>query len=134
MSSEETARPLSKSAQRGPVVRFLRKYALQLGIFAVALIVWVLFLIGAPRTFLSKEIYISFMSTTPFFALMAIPLTLVVITGEIDLSFGYMYGLASTASSTAPASSCATSARGRSCSTPAPPPAASPRRWPPSTS
>ncbi len=46
-----------------------------------------LFLIGSPRTFLAKDIYISFMSTTPFFALMAIPLTLVVITGEIDLSF-----------------------------------------------
>ena len=71
----------------GPAGRFLRKYSLQLGIVAVAVVVWVLFLLGSPRTFLSKEIYISFMSTTPFFALMAIPLTLVVITGEIDLSF-----------------------------------------------
>jgi simple sugar transport system permease protein len=53
----------------------------------VALVVWVLFLIGSPITFLSKEIYISFMSTTPFFALIALPLTLLVITGEIDLSF-----------------------------------------------
>jgi simple sugar transport system permease protein len=87
MSSDEIARPLSKAARRGPTSRFLRKYALQLGIVAVALIVWVLFLIGAPRTFLSKEIYISFMSTTPYFALIAIPLTLVIITGEIDLSF-----------------------------------------------
>ena len=87
MSSDEIARPLSKAARRGPTSRFLRKYALQLGIVAVALIVWVLFLIGAPRTFLSKEIYVSFMSTTPYFALIAIPLTLVIITGEIDLSF-----------------------------------------------
>jgi simple sugar transport system permease protein len=87
MSSDEIARPLSKTARRGPTSRFLRKYALQLGIVAVALIVWVLFLIGAPRTFLSKEIYVSFMSTTPYFALIAIPLTLVIITGEIDLSF-----------------------------------------------
>ena len=87
MSSVDVARPLSKTAERGPASRFLRTYALQLGIVAVALLVWVLFLIGSPRTFLSGDIYVAFMSTTPFFALMAIPLTLVVITGEIDLSF-----------------------------------------------
>jgi simple sugar transport system permease protein len=87
MSPDEAARPLSRTAGRGPVSKFLRKYALQLGIVAVAIVVWVLFLIGSPRTFLAGDIYIAFMSTTPFFALIAIPLTLVVITGEIDLSF-----------------------------------------------
>jgi simple sugar transport system permease protein len=87
MSSDEIARPLSKTARRGPVTRFVRKYALQLGIVIVAVVVWVLFLIGSPRTFLAGDIYISFMSTTPYFALIAIPLTLVIITGEIDLSF-----------------------------------------------
>lgn len=87
MTSDEAARPLSRTATRGPASRFLRKYALQLGIVAVAIVVWVLFLIGSPRTFLAGDIYIAFMSTTPFFALVAIPLTLVVITGEIDLSF-----------------------------------------------
>lgn len=65
----------------------LRRYALQIGITFVALFIWVLFLIGSPRTFTSFEIYSSFMSTTPFFALMALPLTLVIIAGEIDLSF-----------------------------------------------
>jgi simple sugar transport system permease protein len=87
MSAEDPARPLSKIARGGPSSRFLRKYSLQLGIVVVAVVVWVLFLIGSPRTFLAGDIYISFMSTTPFFALMAIPLTLVIITGEIDLSF-----------------------------------------------
>jgi simple sugar transport system permease protein len=87
MSPDEAARPRSKTAEAGRVTRFLRKNAIQLGIVAVALVVWVLFLIGSPVTFLSKEIYISFMSTTPFFALIALPLTLLVITGEIDLSF-----------------------------------------------
>src|SRR4030042_85158 len=67
--------------------RFMRKYAIQLGIAVVAVIVWLLYLLGSPRTFLAKDIYIAFMSTTPFFALMAIPLTLVIIAGEIDLSF-----------------------------------------------
>lgn len=71
----------------GGLGQIARRFGLQIGIVAVALIVWLLFLIGSPRTFLSYPIYNAFMSTTPYFALMAIPLTLVVITGEIDLSF-----------------------------------------------
>ncbi len=70
-----------------PLGRFLRTYSLQIGIFFVAVFIWLLFLIGSPRTFLAGDIYVAFMSTTPFFALIAIPLTLVIITGEIDLSF-----------------------------------------------
>ena len=78
---------MSKAAKVSAPVRFLRKYTLQIGIVIVGVFIWLLFLIGAPRTFLSKEIYISFMSTTPFFALMALPLTFIIIIGEIDLSF-----------------------------------------------
>jgi simple sugar transport system permease protein len=84
---ETPLRPLSPSAGRGGLSRQLRKYSLQIGIVFVAVFIWLLFLIGSPRTFLAGDIYGAFMSTTPFFALMAIPLTLVIITGEIDLSF-----------------------------------------------
>lgn len=87
MSDTNEIRPLSNTVGASPMVRFFRKYALQLGILAVAIIVWLVFLIGSPRTFLAGDIYVSFMSTTPYFALVALPLTLVVITGEIDLSF-----------------------------------------------
>jgi simple sugar transport system permease protein len=80
-------RPLSRAAQRSWVGIWLRRYAIQIGIFGVAIFIWILFLIGSPQTFLAREIYISFMTTTPYFAIMAIPLTLVVITGEMDLSF-----------------------------------------------
>jgi simple sugar transport system permease protein len=69
------------------LVQFARRHGLQIGITAVALVVWLLFLIGAPRVFTSYPIYNAFMQSTPYFALMAIPLTLVVITAEIDLSF-----------------------------------------------
>lgn len=86
-AANEVARPLSQTAGGGALIKWLRRYSLQLGIVAVAVVVWILFLIGSPRTFLAKDIYISFMMTTPYFAMMAIPLTLVVITGEIDLSF-----------------------------------------------
>jgi simple sugar transport system permease protein len=70
-----------------PAGRAIRRFGVQIGIVAVALLVWTLFLIGSPQTFLSYPIYNAFMSSTPYFALMAIPLTLVVITKEIDLSF-----------------------------------------------
>ncbi len=76
-----------RDVQRSPLARFLRKWGLQLGITTVGLIIWVFFVIGSPITFLSGQIYQAFMQSTPFFALLALPLTLVVIAKEIDLSF-----------------------------------------------
>jgi simple sugar transport system permease protein len=77
----------SRQQPRGGLARWARRYSLQIGIVGVAVFIWLLFLIGSPRTFLARDIYAAFMSSTPYFALMAIPLTLVVIAGEIDLSF-----------------------------------------------
>ncbi len=68
--------------------RFARENSAQLGILGVFLALWLIFIISAPNTFLSPQIYSAFMSTTPFFAIMAIPLTMVIIAAEIDLSFG----------------------------------------------
>jgi simple sugar transport system permease protein len=70
------------------LVRFARRHGLQIGIVCVFLAIWALFVIGAPETFLSSAIYAAYMSTIPFFAVMALPLTMVVIAGEMDLSFG----------------------------------------------
>lgn len=67
--------------------RFLRGNATQLGIAAVFLLVWLFFIVTAPETFLSSRIYRAFMSTVPFFAIIAMPLTMAIIGGEIDLSF-----------------------------------------------
>ena len=69
------------------LTRFARTYGLQIGIVCVFLAIWALFILGAPRTFLSPQIYAAYMSTIPFFAVMALPLTMVVIAGEMDLSF-----------------------------------------------
>jgi simple sugar transport system permease protein len=68
--------------------RFARTNSAQLGIFAVFVTLWLIFIALAPDTFLSAQIYSAFMLTIPFFAIMAIPLTIVVIAKEIDLSFG----------------------------------------------
>jgi simple sugar transport system permease protein len=67
--------------------KFARSNSAQLGILGVFLILWLIFIVSAPRTFLSPLIYKAFMSSIPFFAIMAIPLTIVVIAGEMDLSF-----------------------------------------------
>jgi simple sugar transport system permease protein len=67
--------------------RFARQNSAQLGILGVFVGLWLIFIISAPKTFLSPQIYNAFMLTIPFFAIMAIPLTIVVIAGEIDLSF-----------------------------------------------
>ncbi len=87
-SVTKAKRPMSPTASRGGLSSWARRNALQIGIVFVALFIWVLFLIGAPRTFMSFNIYNAFLITTPYFAMVAIPLTLVIITAEIDLSFG----------------------------------------------
>jgi simple sugar transport system permease protein len=69
------------------LVRAGRRYGLQIGIVSVLLVIWAFFVVGAPDTFLSSQIYAAYMSTIPFFAVMALPLTMVIIAGEIDLSF-----------------------------------------------
>jgi simple sugar transport system permease protein len=78
---------------RGGLTRFGRRYALQIGIVGVFLAMWAFFIIAAPRTFLAREMYGAFMSTIPVFAIMALPLTMVVIAGEIDLSFGSLMAI-----------------------------------------
>jgi simple sugar transport system permease protein len=67
--------------------RSARSNSAQLGILGVFLTLWIIFIIAAPTTFLNKQIYYALMSSIPFFAIMAIPLTIVVICKEMDLSF-----------------------------------------------
>jgi simple sugar transport system permease protein len=67
--------------------RFARANGGQLGILGVFFGLWFIFIISAPGTFLKLQIYYAFMSTVPFFAIMAISLTMLVIAGEMDLSF-----------------------------------------------
>lgn len=67
--------------------KFVRRNGAQIGIFSVFVLLWLIFIFAAPDTFLSPQIYYAFMSTIPFFAIIAMPLTITVIAGEIDLSF-----------------------------------------------
>ena len=93
-SVEDPAAAISRRRLwRGGLTRFGRRYALQIGIVGVFLAMWAFFIIAAPRTFLAREMYGAFMSTIPVFAIMALPLTMVVIAGEIDLSFGSLMAI-----------------------------------------
>jgi len=85
---EDQAKPVSRRGTwQSRAGRLARAYGLQIGIVGVLLAIWIFFIIGAPETFLSSTIYAAYMSTIPFFAVIALPLTLVVIAGDMDLSF-----------------------------------------------
>ncbi len=84
-SGAETKLP--KAPKKSGLSRFLRTYGTQIGILTVFLLMWLFFIIFAPKTFLAPQIYLAFMSTIPFFAIIALPLTMLVIAGEMDLSF-----------------------------------------------
>jgi len=71
----------------GAAKRFMYTYAGQIGITLAFLLLWLGFVLLAPRTFLAPQIYAAFGATIPLFGIVAIPLALVIIAGEIDLSF-----------------------------------------------
>ena len=75
----------SATEARGP--SFLLRYGSQMGIIGVGLAMWLAFVVAAPRVFIDIDIYRAFAETTPLFGIVALSLTFVVITGEIDLSF-----------------------------------------------
>lgn len=77
--------------------RFARRNGLQLGILGVMLILWLFFLLLAPTTFGQYNIYAAFMSTVPFFGIVSMPLTMLVIAREMDLSFPSIMGISVTA-------------------------------------
>jgi simple sugar transport system permease protein len=77
-----TARPATRSG-----TAWATSWASQIGITVAFLVLWLAFVVLAPGTFLQGNIYAAFATTTPFFALVALPLTMVIIAGDIDLSF-----------------------------------------------
>src|ERR1035437_6084013 len=84
MNAAATAKP---SHSRGPITTFTTAWASQIGITVAFVALWLAFGIGAPTTFLSDRIYLAFAQTAPYFAIVAIFLTMVIIAGDIDLSF-----------------------------------------------
>jgi simple sugar transport system permease protein len=75
----------------------LLRYGSQLGIIGVGVAMWFAFVVAAPRVFTDVDIYLAFAETTPLFGIIALSLTFVVITGEIDLSFPSVMALGTAA-------------------------------------
>ncbi len=83
-----SARTANVESRRRPLGTLLAPWASQIGISTAFVLLWAMFVVLAPRTFLDVPIYQSFAQTTPFFAIVAMPLTMVIVSGDIDLSFG----------------------------------------------
>jgi simple sugar transport system permease protein len=65
-----------------------------LSAFLVLAVLMLVFLIANPRVFLNPLIYIAISRTLPRFIILATALVFVIASGEIDLSFGSLVGLA----------------------------------------
>lgn len=65
----------------------LDRFRIQIGLLLALVVLLALFAALSPGTFLSPRIYIYFASTIPFTAILALTLALLVIAGELDLSF-----------------------------------------------
>ena len=85
MTPAASTRPAPRP--RGVFTAFTTTWASQIGITVAFLALWVGFIVLAPSTFLSNRIYLAFAQTTPYFAIVALFLTMVIIAGDIDLSF-----------------------------------------------
>ena len=90
-AAETPTPPLSpkERAARTPLMDFTQKYAGQIGITVALLLLWGLFITIAPDTFLdgSLRIYKAYGQTIPYSAIIALTLTMVIVAGDIDLSF-----------------------------------------------
>ena len=72
---------------------FTVSFASQIGITTAFVLVWLIFTILAPDTFLHSLIYVSYAQTVPYFGLIALPLTMLIVAGDIDLSFPSTFAL-----------------------------------------
>jgi simple sugar transport system permease protein len=88
-----SAAPAAAAPRPSRLVTFTTTWASQIGITVAFLLLWLAFVVAAPGTFQRPAIYLSFAQTTPYFAIIAIVLTMVIIAGDIDLSFGSIMAL-----------------------------------------
>ena len=66
---------------------FIHRNKVQIGIFIVFCMLWVVYLIGNTEVFTRFDIYRSFLTTIPFIGIMALGATFIITLGDIDLSF-----------------------------------------------
>ena len=101
MADHRSALPPAPSAAHESVAGSLSGRAWAAGLrfgglaIAIVIVVVVFTMLSKPNTFFTITNAVGVMRSMSTIAVVALGLTLVIIVGEIDLSFGYMYGLAS---------------------------------------
>ncbi len=96
-SSAAAAPPVAPGSIQEPWRARAREAGLRIGgiVIAIVLVILVFTFLSKPNTFLTITNALGVMRSMSTIAIVALGLTLVIVVGEIDLSFGYMYGLAS---------------------------------------
>ena len=91
------AQPVPSGFAGDPWRARAREAGLRIGgiVIAILLVIVVFTLLSKPNTFFTVTNALGVMRSMSTIAIVALGLTLVIVVGEIDLSFGYMYGLAS---------------------------------------
>jgi simple sugar transport system permease protein len=84
---------VSDSRRPARLTAFTSTWSSQIGIAVAFLALWLAFVAAAPQTFGREGIYLSFAQTTPYFAIAAMALTMIIVAGDIDLSFGSIMAL-----------------------------------------
>ena len=74
---------------------FVKTHKLEISITIIAIVLFLIYFLGAPHVFTRFPIYRAFMQSMPFFGIIAISATFVVTLGEIDLSFPSIVGITS---------------------------------------
>lgn len=82
-----------RSGQRQGIIAFVDKNRRPLSALLVFVVLMLIFTLLNPKIFLNPIIYRSIFRTLPIGLIMAIPLVFVIVSGEIDLSFGSVVGL-----------------------------------------
>lgn len=80
-------------AKRERLRLFVKRNRIEIAITAIFVVLYTIFIIGAPEVYTKFGIYRSFMSTLPFMGVMALAATFVITLGEIDLSFPSVMGV-----------------------------------------
>lgn len=96
-SEEQTQRLVLADEFRSPrrgISSFIDKNRRALSVFLVLTVLMLIFLVVSPEVFLNPLIYIAISRTLPMFIILATALVFVIASGEIDLSFGSIVGLA----------------------------------------
>jgi len=89
MATQANTVPLQPQPQGGSssVGSFVRRNGLIVGLLAISLLILIILIVLAPTTFLSSNIYTALMVSVPLYGVIALPMTLLIIAKEIDLSF-----------------------------------------------